>query len=353
MKNGNTKSIESRWLARLFAGFPKLERDDRIDLYGRIEAGARGGVDYVVMMLLSSSLASFGLLEGSTAVVIGAMLVAPLMGPLIGSGLALVQGNLIFFRKSIGATFIGIGIALAVSAFIGLINPGFEPSLEIEARGTPDLVDLVIAFASGMAAAYASGRPNVAGTLAGVAIAAALVPPLAVVGIAVTNGLPWLAGNAAVLLVTNVVAIILGAAVIFRLFGVQGTPKQSATTSRTRKVTLSLILVAILLVAPLLVQMIEKRRTGQAKPLNYPVAPAVREAVKEYIADWPGVDIIFMARSSVEPEAGISIILTSDHPTTVEFEERLREVVKEARGGNPTIQVFVLYSAKGSSLPGK
>ena len=153
MKDDNAKSIGPRWLERLFAGFPKLEREGRLELAGRIEMGAHGGVDYVVMMLLSSSLASFGLIEGSTAVVIGAMLVAPLMGPLIGAGLALVQGNFRFFRASIGVALMGIGIALAVSAFIGSINPGFEPSLEIEARGTPDLFDLGIAFASGMAAA--------------------------------------------------------------------------------------------------------------------------------------------------------------------------------------------------------
>ena len=61
--------------------------------------------------------------------------------------------------------------------FFGLINPGFEASLEIEARGNPDVLDLVIAFASGMVAAYAMGRPNLSSTLAGVAIAAALLPP--------------------------------------------------------------------------------------------------------------------------------------------------------------------------------
>ena len=203
-----------------------------------------------------------------------------------------------------------------------------------------------------MAAAYALGRPNVAGTLAGVAIAAALVPPLAVVGIAITNGLPWLAGNAGVLLVTNLVAIILGAAIIFRLFEVQGTSNQGAANAWTRKVTLSLTLVAVLLAAPLFVQMIEKRRTGQARPLNYPAAPEVRAAVKDYIAGSTAVDLIFMGRTSVEPEAGISILLASDHNTTIEFEEKLREAVKEAHGGDPTIQVFALYSAK-RGLPEK
>lgn len=352
MKDDTPKTTGPRWGERLFAGFPTLQRDGRIELSDRIELGAQGGVDYVVMMLLSSSLASLGLIEGATSVVIGAMLVAPLMGPLIGAGLALIQGNLRLFRKSIGVTLIGIGIGLAVSMFIGLINPGFEPSLEIEARGTPDLFDLAIAFASGMAAAYASGRPNVAGTLAGVAIAAALVPPLAVVGIAFTNGLPWLAGNAAILLVTNLVAIILGAAIIFRLFGVQTAPRQPTSATWSRKATLSLALVAILLAAPLFIQMIEKRRVGLAKPLNYPVAPKVRAATNEYLSNWPAVHLMFMGRSSVEPEAGITILLSSGHKTTYEFEEELRKVVKEAHGRDPVVRVFALYSAQ-RGLPEK
>ncbi len=346
MKTENRKMKDPRWFDRLFAGFPKLERDGRIELSESIEMGAKGGADYIVMMLLSSSLASFGLIQGATAVVIGAMLVAPLMGPLIGAGLALIQGNLRLFRKSIGVTLMGVGIGLAVSICVGLINPGFEPSLEIEARGKPDLFDLAIAFASGMAAAYASGRPNVAGTLAGVAIAAALVPPLAVVGIAITNGSPLIAGNAAILLVTNIVAIILGSAIIFRLFGVQTAQRQPISSMWSRKATLTLTLVAILLAAPLFIQMIEKRRVGLAKPLTYSVAPEVREAVKKFIDGWPTITPVFIGRTSVEPESGIKILLSSDFKTTYEFEENLRAVVKEAHGDDPIVQIFVFYSAK-------
>ena len=113
------------------------------------------------MMLLSTSLASLGLLADSTAVVIGAMLVAPLMGPLVAAGHALVQGNLSMFKRSMVVTLIGLGIGFTASLFFGAINPGFEPTLEIEARGKPDLLDLGIAFFSGMTAAYAVGRFNV------------------------------------------------------------------------------------------------------------------------------------------------------------------------------------------------
>jgi len=198
--------------------FPALERDERIDLVHQLEQGAQANLDFIMMMVLSTSLASLGLLADSTAVVIGAMLVAPLMGPLVAAGHSLIQGNSSLFRRSIIVTFIGIGIGFAASLIFGVLNPGFEPTLEIEARGKADLLDLAIAFISGMTAAYATGRSNVMTTIAGVAIAAALVPPLAVVGLALTHGRPIISYNAAILLTTNLVAIILGAATVFRMF---------------------------------------------------------------------------------------------------------------------------------------
>ena len=179
-KGLHMNSIPGRptWLDRLGWPLPPMESGDRKALVERVEAGAVGGVDFLVMMVMSAGLASLGLLEDSTAVVIGAMLVAPLMGPLIGAGLALDQADLSLFRKSVWVAILGLLMGLLVSLVIGLLNPGFEPSLEIEARGNPDLLDLGIASLSGFVAAYAFGRPGVASSLAGVAIAAALVPPL-------------------------------------------------------------------------------------------------------------------------------------------------------------------------------
>jgi uncharacterized hydrophobic protein (TIGR00271 family) len=197
---------------KILSVFPTLERDERLDLVQQLEQGAQANIDFIMMMVLSTSLASLGLLADSTAVVIGAMLVAPLMGPLVAAGYSLVQGNLSLFRRSLGVTFIGIGIGFAASLIFGALNPGFEPTLEIEARGKADLLDLGIAFFSGMTAAYATGRSHVMTTIAGVAIAAALVPPLAVVGLALTNGRPLISYNAAILLTTNLVAIITGCA---------------------------------------------------------------------------------------------------------------------------------------------
>ena len=237
-----------RWLGRMGYQLPILERDDRKALLEHVEAGSHGGVDYMVMMVLSSGLASLGLLEDSTAVVIGAMLVAPLMGPLIGAGLALAQGNLILHRNSIWVAFQGLLVGFVMSVVMGLLNPGFETTLEIEARGNPDILDLGVAVFSGFVAAYAIGRPGFVNTLAGVAIAAALVPPLCVVGIGLTNGQPFVAANSAILLLTNLVAIILSAAMVFSLLGIRGVDiNKDGTKSWKRSAFVIMILLLIIL----------------------------------------------------------------------------------------------------------
>jgi uncharacterized membrane protein len=253
------------------------------------------------------------------------------------------------FKKSLGVAGIGLGIGFAASLVFGMLNPGFEPTLEIEARGKPDLLDLGIAFFSGMTAAYALGRSNVMTTLAGVAIAAALVPPLAVVGIALTHGSPLISLNAGILLITNLVAIVLGAAVVFRMLRVHASLRDSGLPIWVRRATILLFLSLGILIAPLLLHMMEGRRIGQNRPAEYPLAPQVREAVKEYISAWPEVELIAQGRSSVEPEAGITIILMSEAKLPLEFEEGLRKVVNKARGDEPVVRIFPLLAAHWNS----
>jgi len=290
------------------------------------------------------------------AVVIGAMIVAPLMGPLLGAGLALVQGNLNLIRNSVFVALCGIGIGLCISLFFGVINPGFEPTMEVEARGNPDVFDLFIALASGMVAAYAQGRPNVSSTLAGVAVAAALLPPIAAAGIAATGGYFEIAANAAVLLVTNLVAIVLGAGIIFRLLGVRVTPRATGLPGWARRAEAGLVLVAIILLVPLLLEMggMDKYSRGQLRPNAYPVSKRVSDAVKEYVADQSNMRIVTMGRYSVEPESSITIVLSTVDPAPREFPSELARVVRTARGANPqneskkegaAIRIFTMQEA--------
>jgi len=342
----NESPDKPRLKQQIFDFFPTLDRSERKELVGRITLGADGGVDFIVMMLLSATLASLGLLQGSTAVVIGAMLVAPLMGPLVGAGLALAQGNLKLFRSALWVCGSGILIGLGASLFFGALNPGFEPSMEIEARGDPDVLDLIIAFASGMVAAYAMGRPNVSGTLAGVAIAAALLPPLAVVGIGLTNDQLLVSGFAAILFATNLVAIILGAALIFRLLGMRSTGGETGAPIWVRRTTMLFSLVTVILAAPLLINVLEKNRVGQVRPATYPVSSAVRKAVQEYISHNSALHVIMMARDSVEPDTGIFLTLAAAGSLRPGVKDELVQLIRAARGdANANVRVFTLLEA--------
>jgi uncharacterized hydrophobic protein (TIGR00271 family) len=338
----------------ILAWFPKLSREERQELSTRIRSGATGGADFYVMRLLASGLASLGLLQGSTAVVIGAMLVAPLVGPLIGAALALVQGNIHLMRVSLQVVLAGIALGLTVSLMFGLFNPGYEPTMEVEARGRPDLFDLFIALASGMVAAYAQGRPNVSGTLAGVAIAAALLPPLAVVGIAGMTGETQIAAYAAVLMVTNLVAIILGAALIFRLLGCKARGNDSSAQPWVQRSVVALLLIAIMLSAPLVLSGINKDVLGPNRPYTYPVSVPVRKAVEQFVSEQGGMQVIAVGRKGVEPEDGITVVLTARNPIPSTFAKALRQVVRQARGltlleelenEKAIVQVFVLQEA--------
>lgn len=223
---------------------PQLDRDDRVGLFDRIQSGSAWSFDFMLLIALSTTIAGLGLLQNSPAVVIGAMLVAPLMTPLLGAGLALVQGNLPLLLRATQAILLGFLSALGIGLLLGWTVPlgGLTP--ELLARGGPTVLDLIIGFLSGFAAAYCSGRPNLSAALPGVAIAAALVPPIATTGISISLGEIANARGAATLFGVNVVAIVVGAAAA--LYGGGVRPAKFEAAQKWRRYTL-LVLIFILL----------------------------------------------------------------------------------------------------------
>jgi len=201
---------------------PALSREERVDVYKQIRRGARPQIDFFTMIGLAAGIAALGLLLNSPAVIIGAMLVAPLMAAIVGIGLGIVQADGKLLGLAASATLRGMLLAIAMGLIAGLIIPGIDtvnPPSEIVGRTAPSLMDLGVALVSGLAGAYAICRKNVSSSLPGVAIAAALVPPLATVGI----GVAWLnlqiAQGALILFLTNLVAISAASALVFFLLG--------------------------------------------------------------------------------------------------------------------------------------
>ena len=326
--------------------FPPMERQYRIDLLDRITDGAEITKDYIVMMILSTALASLGLIEDSTAVLIGAMLVAPLMGPLIGAGMGITQGNANLFRNSLKGVLVGVAIGFLVSLLMGLINPGFEPSLEIEARGEADVLDFAIAFFSGFVAAYALSNTKLASSIAGVAIAAALVPPLAATGVALMIGSPMLSLNAALLLATNIVAIIIGASAAFRLFGLHKSIQPDNKPKWIKRTLMVLGLCSLLLLIPLYEKLTLKQKAGQTRPLTLPVASHTREKVNKFLELNPNVELITMSRISVEPDSGVMVLIAAYRRVKKSFKTDLRRIIRESRGKDINVKIILLNARR-------
>jgi uncharacterized hydrophobic protein (TIGR00271 family) len=211
------------WLRRvwntIYEALPTLNREEQIEVYRETHRGARPDVDFFIMIGLSTLIATFGLLQNSSAVIIGAMLVAPLFSPLIALGLAIVQGNVRLLRLAIESTLKGVALSIGLAGLLAVLAPFKNLTPEINARSLPNLYDLAVALASGAAGAYAVARKDVAAALPGVAIAAAMVPPLGVIGIGLALGDLALTGGAILLFATNLVAIALAGSVTFLLLG--------------------------------------------------------------------------------------------------------------------------------------
>jgi uncharacterized hydrophobic protein (TIGR00271 family) len=183
---------------------------------------------FAALIVLSSSIAGFGLLADSAGVVIGAMLVAPLMTPIQALGAALVRGSAKRIVVSALVILGGLVGAVATGYLVSVIGGGVAAAdalpKEILARTAPGLLDLAIAVAAGAAGGYVIARPSVSGALPGVGIAVALVPPLATVGICLQLGLGAPARGALLLFATNLAAIVLSGAVMIFAAGFRPQP---------------------------------------------------------------------------------------------------------------------------------
>ena len=179
-------------------------------------------VSYSVMLILSVAIATLAILQDSTAVVIGAMLIAPLMTPIMGTAAAIVNGWRGRMTSSLGLVAVSVAAAIAVAWMIATWAPALVPTAtngQISSRVSPTLLDMAIAIAAGAAGAYATVDERVSASLPGVAIAVALVPPLGVVGVTLRAGLYDDAIGAFLLFGTNFVSIILASILVFFLTG--------------------------------------------------------------------------------------------------------------------------------------
>ncbi len=235
--------------------FPPADRDE-IDASLFFEGPERIARlrSFAIMLLLATAIATWGLLQSSTATVIGAMLVAPLMTPIMGLAASLVTGRPRRALSSAMTVFLGAASVIALAAVLSLVAPGsgdVATNPEVQARTAPTLLDLLVALAAGAVGAYAMSDRRVAAALPGVAIAVALVPPLSTVGICFAAGLIPDAAGAVVLFLTNFVAIVVAGAITFIAVGYGRIDRLGSDISFARTWAATLGAAVILLVIPL------------------------------------------------------------------------------------------------------
>ena len=302
---------------------PQLERSERLALFEEIEYKSRWSFDFAVLMSLAALVAGLGLLANSGAVVIGAMLIAPLMMPLIGSGLALAQGNTPLFKKANLAVIRGFLCALLTGFFLGALARFFHIPLtgELAARGEPTLLDLGVAFASGIAASYCIARPTLTGALAGVSIAAALVPPIVTVGICLVTREVSVAKGASLLFGTNVVAVIFGSALNFSLGGIHG---QGKAGEFGRRLIFILALACLGLAVPLSSVLLNKIPRLE----NHNSIISMEKAEKLITNNLPPNSTLLSATRKVkDTTAHYNLIVESSNPLTLSDKQALTQAL--------------------------
>lgn len=230
--------------------------EDRFkDLFISLRDDAKIDMNYLVLMVLSTLLATLGLYLDSASVIIGAMLLAPLMAPIVSMAMGILRNDIRMMHMSRDKIIVGIFIALLASTLVTLLFPHKPVTGEMQARLNPTLLDLGVAIISGIAAAYSKSFKEIVQSLAGVAIAVALVPPLSVAGIGIGRLDLNFFGQAFLLFTTNLIGIIMAANFIFRFLG------YSAAIRNKRN--FGLVLVSSVLIAiPLYLsynQIVEKR----------------------------------------------------------------------------------------------
>jgi uncharacterized hydrophobic protein (TIGR00341 family) len=193
---------------------PPVPRISREELYSDVAEACAVNRVYVAMVVLSTLVAAVGLIRGDVAVIIGAMVIAPLLGPNIGLALAVSLGDTTLARQSFRAIFVGVGIASALSLLLGAVLTIDPTAPELAARTGPQLSDVAVAMAAGAAGtlAFTSGVPAV---VVGVMVAVALLPPLVAAGLLLGAGQWSSASGAMVLLLTNVTCVNLAAMAAF------------------------------------------------------------------------------------------------------------------------------------------
>ncbi len=315
------------------------------ELYRDVEQGTKLDRNYVIFIVLSAILASLGLLANNVVAVIASMVIAPLMGPIIGTSLGTVLSDKKLFKEGLKAEIFGLLLSIAAGYIIGILYPEAEVTSEILLRASPTLFDVGLAVVSGSAAAlcFTSG---IATALVGIAIAAALMPPAANVGLGLALQRYDIALGSALLLLTNVFSINITALAVFWLKDVKPTlslrrKKLARGLARRR---------GFLVVVSLLVLCLPIGITTYNAIVQNNVNRTTIRIVGEEIANIPEAQVEDIGTLTNIPrrELFVEVDVTSEDPIGVEVAETIAQRIQQETGFTTTVEIrtFIVQSVR-------
>ncbi len=286
-----------------------------------ISDGSEPGLRFYIMVVVSTMIAGFGLTMNSTAVIIGAMLVAPLMTPIFGMALGLIRGDTRLLGRASQAEIAGVAAAIGMGFLLGIVYPTLEPTPEMLSRTQPHLFDLLVAVFSGFAGAYALVDEKISPALPGVAIATAIVPPLANTGLCFSVGAYSGGVGSFLLFFSNFLAILLVASIVFWFFGMTG--KYQGLDKQILFRRFSLPVVGFCLVAVILSNTLYKISVDRH------LKNTITDVLIENLADLPNKNFVKMAYQRLEDKIHVLAHVDSASVTSPTQVSRVQSSLSE------------------------
>lgn len=330
---------------------PTVSDTQKNTLYHTIKNDAGGDFSYYFLVVAASIIATLGLLLNSSPIIIGAMLISPIMKPIIGMSFSITTGNSKLFSQSIKSIIFGSLFAVVISVLIALIVPTRALTSEIMSRSQPTVIDLIIALASGAAGAYMLLNKNDLNVLPGVAIATALLPPLCVVG----SGLALYNFNVAfggfLLFIANLIAINLAAALVFKIVGF--TTKDEITVKNedgtftlvtTKHNRLILSITALILISiPLTYFMYNTIVTEKTDK-------TIDTALKTVISTYDNVDLVNYTYSYSDNKYTVNTVVRSDKQLYGSDIIKMENYLERALSKPTVISMKIIFASDVNAL---
>jgi uncharacterized hydrophobic protein (TIGR00271 family) len=326
---------------------PHISLERRAEVQVLLRQSSSPDFDFFLLVVLSCVIATLGLMVDSPAVIIGAMLVAPLMSPIIGLGLASITGDSRLLRDAATALLRGAFLAILISFILTWLNNHLpfimlqvgELPVEITSRTQPTPLDMGIAMAGGLAAAFALVMPNISAALPGVAIATALMPPLCTIGIGLALGQWNIAGGASLLFITNLVTIAFASTLVLFTLGFSPRSKNGGN-QLPRSLLISALLTVATLIPLTLLSIQFVRNASQDR--------TIQEVITQKLKALNNADLVEWNSTQDAGKLKLNITVRTDTPLRYEDSVRLqKEIATGLRQGNvinDTVQVEVVIN---------